>query len=306
MALCFWRPIACVAWRSPKRISIISVTRFRKNAGCASRQSAVWQDVREIRTSCVSKTSPTSTRSSARWRILNAATVDDVASFFKTYYAPNNAVLTIVGDVNAATAIEHVRKYFETIPMQSPPPPVDALEPPESGTAPDRRRSAGAPHANQHRVPHPFESSPDDDTLDLLADILATGRSSRFYEYSCARGSSRSTSAPSPATAAARVFSAIVATVPPDKTSDDVRRASKPREIERLKAGPIADWEIEKSRNAALAPVRRHDGQRSVIGKPLLGEQAQYTAIPARSIRAIDRVAKLKMARMCCASRNSI
>src|SRR5690606_6204862 len=43
---------------------------------------------------------------------LNAATVEDVASFFKTYYAPNNAVLAIVGDVDTKTTLEKVRKYF--------------------------------------------------------------------------------------------------------------------------------------------------------------------------------------------------
>jgi predicted Zn-dependent peptidase len=47
---------------------------------------------------------------------LNAASVEDVASFFKTYYAPNNAVLAIVGDVDAKTTIEKVRKAFGAIP----------------------------------------------------------------------------------------------------------------------------------------------------------------------------------------------
>ena len=60
---------------------------------------------------------------------LGAATVDDVASFFKTYYAPNNAVLSIVGDVNTKTALEKVRKYFESIPSQPAPPAVDITEP---------------------------------------------------------------------------------------------------------------------------------------------------------------------------------
>jgi predicted Zn-dependent peptidase len=46
---------------------------------------------------------------------LNAASVDDVKSFFKTYYAPNNAVLSIVGDVKTAEVLEKVRKYFERI-----------------------------------------------------------------------------------------------------------------------------------------------------------------------------------------------
>ena len=48
---------------------------------------------------------------------LSAATVDDVSAFFKTYYAPNNAVLSIVGDVDTKVTLEKVRKYFESIPV---------------------------------------------------------------------------------------------------------------------------------------------------------------------------------------------
>src|SRR5918998_4088561 len=44
---------------------------------------------------------------------LSAAAVEDVAAFFKTYYAPNNAVVSIVGDVDPKVALEKVRKYFE-------------------------------------------------------------------------------------------------------------------------------------------------------------------------------------------------
>ena len=54
---------------------------------------------------------------------LNAATVEDVAAFFKTYYAPNNAVVAIVGDVETKTTLEKMRKHFGSIPRQQPPPP---------------------------------------------------------------------------------------------------------------------------------------------------------------------------------------
>src|SRR5712691_6438512 len=60
---------------------------------------------------------------------LNAASVQDVAAFFKVYYAPNNAILALAGDVDAASALSHVRKYFESIPSQPPPPPVEISQP---------------------------------------------------------------------------------------------------------------------------------------------------------------------------------
>jgi len=56
---------------------------------------------------------------------LNAASVDDIKDFFRIYYAPNNAVLVIVGDFKTNDALAKVHKYFESIPRQPNPPPVD-------------------------------------------------------------------------------------------------------------------------------------------------------------------------------------
>ena len=63
---------------------------------------------------------------------LSAATVEDVQGFFTTYYAPNNAVVAIVGDVKPAECLAKVRQYFESIPSQTPPPEPDMTEPPQA------------------------------------------------------------------------------------------------------------------------------------------------------------------------------
>src|SRR3954449_1144408 len=60
---------------------------------------------------------------------LNAASVKDVAAFFKMYYAPNNATLVLVGDFDAADALKKIKANFEAIPSQPTPPPVDMTEP---------------------------------------------------------------------------------------------------------------------------------------------------------------------------------
>src|SRR4051812_32316050 len=62
---------------------------------------------------------------------LDAATVEDVQEFFRVYYAPNNAVVTICGDFDSAEARTLVERYFASIPSQAPPPPVDVSEPEE-------------------------------------------------------------------------------------------------------------------------------------------------------------------------------
>src|SRR5687768_6168920 len=60
---------------------------------------------------------------------LGAATVEDVREFFKMYYAPNNAVLVLVGDFKTADALAKIKSYFESIPRQPDPPAVDMAEP---------------------------------------------------------------------------------------------------------------------------------------------------------------------------------
>src|SRR5205823_4171678 len=55
---------------------------------------------------------------------LSAASLSDVQSFFRTYYAPNNAVLVIAGDIDVAQAKQMVRKYFGPIPRGPRVPPL--------------------------------------------------------------------------------------------------------------------------------------------------------------------------------------
>src|SRR5918912_2688394 len=62
---------------------------------------------------------------------INAATIEDVRNFFKTYYAPNNAVLTVVGDVDVNEVKKMVEKHFASIPSQPTPPRPDLTEPPQ-------------------------------------------------------------------------------------------------------------------------------------------------------------------------------
>ncbi len=63
---------------------------------------------------------------------LDAATLADVQSFFRTYYAPNNAVLVMIGDLDAAKAIQLAKRYFEDIPPGPPAPRADISEPPQT------------------------------------------------------------------------------------------------------------------------------------------------------------------------------
>ena len=87
---------------------------------------------------------------------LEAATLDDVQSFFKTYYAPNNAVPVVVGDTNATVVREMAEKHLGAIPRQPLPPPADVSEPPQ--TAP-KHSPARTSWRGRRRWPWPWHGT---------------------------------------------------------------------------------------------------------------------------------------------------
>ena len=79
---------------------------------------------------------------------LDAASVEDVSAFFRTYYAPNNAVLSIVGDVDPAAARVWTERYFGAIPANPAIPPLgDTSLPPTLGERAPRDRRGSRPAA---------------------------------------------------------------------------------------------------------------------------------------------------------------
>jgi zinc protease len=180
---------------------------------------------------------------------LSAATVADVAAFFKMYYAPNNAVLTVVGDVKTSEVLEKARKYFERIPSQPAPPPVDMTEPAQTE---ERRQTIDDALARLPRVDIVFHTppalAPDDDALTVLANILSSGRSSRMYDNVVRQKQLASGVAVSAADTRGPGLFQIGATALPGKAIGDLEKAIY-EELEKVKSGPIAPWEMEKARN---------------------------------------------------------
>jgi predicted Zn-dependent peptidase len=112
---------------------------------------------------------------------LDAASVDDVKEFFKTYYAPNNAVLALVGDLDTKETLAKVKKYFGAIQRQPPPTPADLAEPAKSG---ERRARLDDPLARLTRIDLayriPPSTSPDARALSVAASILGGGGGGGF------------------------------------------------------------------------------------------------------------------------------
>jgi predicted Zn-dependent peptidase len=224
---------------------------------------------------------------------LDAATVDDAAAFFKTYYAPNNAVLSIVGDVETNVALDKVRKYFASIPAQPPPTAVDMTEPAQTE---ERRTTINDPLARLPRINMVYKISaanaPDQDALQVLATVLASGRSSRFYETIVRQKqlSSGTVSAFPDGAKGPGLFN-ISATAAPGKKIEDLE-AAVDAEIERIKAAPIEDWEMQKARVAAKSSLV--GTMASSLGRAVaLGDYALFENNPDKINRRADAMAKV-------------
>jgi len=112
---------------------------------------------------------------------LNAASLKDVQDWFKTYYGPSNAVLVLAGDIDASTAKEKVEKYFGSIPPGPPVPKQRAwiakMQGSHRATLQDR-----VPQARIYKVWNtPEYASADNTLLDLVSEIMGTGKTSRLY-----------------------------------------------------------------------------------------------------------------------------
>jgi zinc protease len=179
---------------------------------------------------------------------LNAASVEDVRDFFRVYYAPNNAVLALVGDFKTAEALAKIKQYFEGIPAQPMPAKVDATEPEQTA---ERRFTVEDPLAQLPLLMIGYKgmrgNTTDADALSVLATVLGSGQSSRLYqklvkEKQLALGVGSFLEARRGPGAFL-----VQASVTPGKQVAEVEEAIY-AEIAKLQSEPIADWELAKAK----------------------------------------------------------
>jgi zinc protease len=113
---------------------------------------------------------------------LDAATLDDVQAFFKTFYVPSNAVLVIIGDVKPADGFALARRHFNDIPSRAPIPRADLSEPPQT----EERRGEveekfGTLPALAIGYSMPERRTPDWHAAAMLDQALHAGRAGRLY-----------------------------------------------------------------------------------------------------------------------------
>ena len=184
---------------------------------------------------------------------LEALTLEDVKEYRQLYYAPNNAILIIAGDVNPETLLPQIRSTFGQIQVGSPPPPVTAKEPTQRG---ERRitlkRPAALPiYLATYHVPN--LRSDDSFALSMLSVILAGGRSSRLQiNLVEQKALALSADADYNDTSHDPTLFFLSMRVAPGKKWQEAESALY-HEVEQLKAKPVSRKELQRAQNLVEA-----------------------------------------------------
>jgi len=179
---------------------------------------------------------------------LEAASIEDVRNFYRTYYVPNNATIALVGDFDSGEAMALVEKYLGRVPKGKPVPRDIPKEP-----APTKERLVTLQEPwplPAVIVAHPitYDGDPDSYPLHIVSKVLSDGQSSRIYRslvYEkqlavAAFGQANIIEDPN-------LFFAV-AIVQPGHTPEEAEKALV-AELDRLKSEPISDAELQQAKN---------------------------------------------------------
>ena len=173
---------------------------------------------------------------------IRAAHIDDVRAFFQRYYHPANASLALAGDIDAERGLALARQYFEEVPAGEKPEPVrvPAPVPPE-----DSVRLVLEDRVELPRLYLAWHSpplfAPGDAELDLIAEVLSSGKTSRLYRALVYEQRIATEVAASQNSREAGSFFQIVATAAPGRTLAEVERAIAKEMAGLIERGPTRD-----------------------------------------------------------------
>jgi zinc protease len=179
---------------------------------------------------------------------IQAAKLEDVQKFFRQYYAPNNASLAIVGDIDIAQTKSLVEKYFGTLQKGPAVPSIQATTPKITA---ERRKVVPSrvelPRVYMAWITPPYFKAGDADA-DIAATLLGGGRSSRLYKRLVyEKQIAQDVSAQQYSLVLGSIFQ-IQVTVRPGRTVDEIEKALE-AELATLRSTPPDASEIERARN---------------------------------------------------------
>jgi len=180
---------------------------------------------------------------------IQSSTVDDIRAHYQTYYRPNNAIVVVVGNVEADKAIAQVRKAFGATKAGPPPPTVNEVEPEQVG----ERRVIVKKEANlpalvwAYKVPN--IKSVDAYALEVLSTVLSDGESSRLYKRLVIdKRLLLDINADNPLLSLDPNLFTLSGQLLPDKKVGDVE-AALDKEVESISKQPVSERELTKAKN---------------------------------------------------------
>ncbi|MFL6200882.1 MAG: M16 family metallopeptidase [Thermoanaerobaculia bacterium] len=184
---------------------------------------------------------------------LDAATIEDVREFHRTYYVPNNATLVVSGDFQADETLGWIEKYFAPIPKGKPIPRNVPKEPAQTAERRTVEYDANTPLPAVIFTYHiPAAGNPDLYALQVAANVLSNGQSSRLYrklvydQQIALQADGQTIVLEDPG-----VFF-FFAILQAGKTVEEAEK-SLAEEAQRLIAEPVPQEELEKARNQLIA-----------------------------------------------------
>ena len=223
---------------------------------------------------------------------LNAASLEDIRNWYRTYYGPNNAVLSLAGDITAERALELVNKYFGAIPPGPPLPRTETWIPKLDRDIRDEMEDQ-VPQARIYRVYHaPAWKAPELQHLGLFGDVLAGSRASALprrlvYEKGLATAVNLYVSDAE----LGSTFN-IVVTVKPGVDPSEVEREMDAVLNAMIESGPAAE-PVKRSQTGNLAAFARSLERLGGFGgrSDVLAEHMTYAGAPDAYLNRLEAMA---------------
>ena len=180
---------------------------------------------------------------------LDAASVDDVLDFYRTFYVPENATLTLVGDIDPKQALQLATQYLGRVPKAAKPVPRDIpTEPPQTA---ERRATLRTPWPLPAVVVAyhiTYDGNPDSYPLHIVGKVLSDGQSSRIHQKLVYDEQLAVAAFGGPNLIEDPNLFYAVAIVQPGRTPEEVSNALI-AEFDLLKSEPISDRELQRAKN---------------------------------------------------------
>lgn len=201
---------------------------------------------------------------------------EELIEYHRTYYAPNNAVAVVVGDVDPKEVGKMAKRYFGGIPSQEPPPPLETREPEQRG-----ERRIEVEHAANPKIMigyhKPTFPHPDAVTMLVLSNVLSEGRTCRLYKSIYEEKELTAEPVVTYMGPNNRYDNLLVFSAQPrhPHTLEEVEAAIY-EEVEKLKTEPVTERELQRIKNQLDAMLVRQIGSNLGIAFQLLIGQVYH------------------------------